>query len=51
VASLQMVEVGSKINDVVCIDYKFSYEICSCIGDRISGGRFIKLGNLLHINW
>jgi hypothetical protein len=28
--------------DVVWIDYKFSYEICDCIGDRISGGRFIK---------
>jgi hypothetical protein len=36
--------------DVVCIDCKFSYEICGCIGDRISGGRFIKLGNLLGVN-
>jgi hypothetical protein len=36
--------------DVVCIDCKFSYEICGCIGDRINGGKFIKLGNLLGIN-
>jgi hypothetical protein len=36
--------------DVVCIDCKFSYEICGCIGYRISGGGFIKLGNLLRIN-